>query len=283
MEYFHRLKKQVLTQTLPGRYKERLSYKSLFFYCFLGTVNLILGIILSNTYSQITEIEIPYNNNESQKFSFFVPKNISGTVLFYIKIEDFYQNHLFYAKSLNYNQLEGKNTSKISSCSPLERTDGTIIYPCGLIANTFLQDGYKLFKNNEEIPISTQDISWSSEKRKVGKTQYNLNQIVAPPLWTPYEEVPNLSVNYRFINWMNIASFSSFKKLYGKIDGLEKGEYEIIIDSTFPFGKKSVFISEPSWAGSKNFFISTLFMVTGSFIITISFLLIVRKFVRIIF
>lgn len=72
---------------------------------------------------------------------FDVPADMPHTVLLYYKLTNFYQNHRRYVKSLDSDQLRGKNV-KMSDldkgdCKPLATIDGKAIYPCGLIANSW--------------------------------------------------------------------------------------------------------------------------------------------------
>lgn len=59
------------------------------------------------------------------------------------------QNHRRYQQSYNYDQLQGKYPSESDlkdSCDPLYKTeDGKLLYPCGLIANSFFNGIYILF------------------------------------------------------------------------------------------------------------------------------------------
>lgn len=55
-------------------------------------------------------------------------------------VTNYYQNHRRYVKSINTDQLMGKDVSygtiQGGDCKPADVTDGRIIYPCGLIANS---------------------------------------------------------------------------------------------------------------------------------------------------
>ena len=77
---------------------------------------------------------------------FDVPVDLDPTVLFYYKLTNFYQNHRRYVKSLDSDQLKGKHVSagslKSGDCKPLAVVDDKVIYPCGLIANSFFNGKY---------------------------------------------------------------------------------------------------------------------------------------------
>ena len=70
---------------------------------------------------------------------FDVPADIQPPVMLYYKLSNFYQNHRRYVKSASLDQLTGKKPSSSSlsnDCSPLDKIDGKVIYPCGMIANS---------------------------------------------------------------------------------------------------------------------------------------------------
>lgn len=265
LEFIRNTKQKILTQSLPGYRKKPLDNKFLIFFIILGIVNTTLGIILFIPYTSIYNINIPYTTGESIN-EFTITKQTKPLYL-YLQIKGFYQSYSLYAKSFSENQLKGEATTKIGSCKPLKYSEGKIIYPCGLIANSFNQDLFVI----PNVIINTEDISWSSTENRIKNTSYNLDQIVAPPLWQPYDSVPLLGSNRRFANWMSSASFPNFRKLYGKIDnGLSPGTYFLIINSDFQYGEKSVFLSESSWAGMRNYFLATLMIIIGSLMILFS-------------
>ncbi|KAM0687878.1 Cell division control protein [Conglomerata obtusa] len=274
METLRSIKNKITTQSLEGKYKAPLTSKSLIFFLILGIANVALGIILTIIYADLYTITIPYERgNNILNFTLYKPtKNLS----FYLQFENFYVSHAYYAKSYSVSQLKGNATTKISSCTELQYLNGKIIYPCGLMANAFNQDSFELFNDNEQIPIQVDDISWSSTKNRVKNTTYNIDDIEAPPLWAPYRSVPKLENNLRFVNWMQQSSFMSFRKLYGKIDALDTGNYKFLVNSDYAFGKTSVVLSENSWVGAKNFFLSCFMIVVG-LILIISCLLIFRS------
>ncbi|KAM0678394.1 alkylphosphocholine resistance protein lem3 [Binucleata daphniae] len=269
MQTYRDTRDKILTQSLPGSYKTNVTHKPLLFFIFLGFINLALGVLLTILYTGIYDINLPYKNN-SNRIEFRVPKTTSD-LNFYLQISNFYQSHSYYASSYSIQQLNGKATTNIDSCNPLKYLDGKIIYPCGLMANAYNQDEFRLLRNNEEIPILTDDISWSSTKSRVNNTTYDLDQIVAPPLWEPYNAVPELGNDERFLNWMEQSSFPTFRKLYGKIPQLEPGQYTLFVNKTSIFGNTSVYITEKSWLGSKNYFLSVLMIVCGFILLAMSY------------
>lgn len=83
------------------------------------------------------------NSSEAQQcfVRFDVPADLEPTVLLYYKLTNFFQNHRRYVKSVNTDQLRGKAVSfddlKNSDCKPLATNGSIIIWPCGLIANSY--------------------------------------------------------------------------------------------------------------------------------------------------
>ena len=72
---------------------------------------------------------------------FDIPYDLEPTVLLYYKLTNYFQNHRRYVKSINMNQLKGDFVSKSTidggDCKPITSdSQGRIIYPCGLIANS---------------------------------------------------------------------------------------------------------------------------------------------------
>lgn len=262
-QYFTNIKQDVLKQSLPGSYKQPFSGKTCIAFLVLGLANIAIGIYLTTLYAGLFTVNIPYQIG-STLTPFTIATQTRKPLFLYLEISDFYQSHFFYSKSVSINQLNGKATTSINSCKPLKYTNGKIIYPCGLIANTFNQDTFTVLKGTTLVPLNVKDISWMSVQERVKDTSYTLDQISAPPMWRPYESVPQLGSNRRFANWMVPASFSHFRKLYGKFDeGLGAGEYTMGIESDFPYGNKSVVLTESSWAGVRNYFLTVVMIISG--------------------
>ena len=242
-------KERILTRSVPGR---RTGPYSLIALSTCALLNLIFGIVILNI--NILTLEIPYNSNLSIPIEF-----TNNNLNIYIQLAGFYQSYLGYAKSISYNQLKGKATMDVSDCYPLEGGD-RIYYPCGLIANSYFQDEISILDSDGNNVISVDDIAWPSERNLIKPTEYNLDQIESPPLWQEYTEVPNLSGDQRLINWLNISSFPTFRKLWGK--AAVDGSYTLNVVSKSKFGTKSIVLSENSWIGTKNTFLGVFMIVT---------------------
>lgn len=248
----------------------------------------------------MTEITVPYNHckvNSNCVIELDVKAPIKGPVFVYYKLTNYYQNNRLYAKSFSNDQLKGAALSVAqlaSSCDPLVGSGDKPYYPCGLIANSFFSDIFTkltLVGSGQEVKISGKDIAWEADKKAYGKSSYNPEDVLPPPSWLAasfpeelrtefnikdrkYEEMPNLADNERFINWMKVAGFPTFRKLYGKIDeGLSEGKYELVINSNYDVdkfgGTKSVVLSTTTWAGGKNNALGWSFIVIGAVLLAL--------------
>jgi hypothetical protein len=190
---------------------------------------------------------------------FNIPESMGPPVLFYYHLTNFYQNHRRYVNSFFAAQLKGEaqdgNAVNGSMCSPMAAdSQGRIIYPCGLIANSLFNDtlGEPVLLNaanssaSESVYVmqNTSNIAWSSDAALYGKTQYKLDQIVPPPNWakrypngyTESNPPPDLSTDQPFQVWMRTAGLPSFSKLARRNDTLAMaaGTYNVtILDCRF--------------------------------------------------
>lgn len=91
---------------------------------------------------------------------FDLDETISEPVMFYYKLENFYQNHRHYIESRDWDQMKGKSSKKNLDCDgaktnkqmgktisvtgkPLDEDEDA--NPCGLIAKSYFNDTFKLF------------------------------------------------------------------------------------------------------------------------------------------
>ena len=258
-----------------------------------GIIFLIIGIIVLLLSQEIKEFKIRYDNIEqcdnalSDKQSkectlhIKLDSDFNSTVMVYYQLENFFQNHRRYIKSRSINQLKGKILSKgqiKDDCDPiitnedlgrinsvggikLEPTEPA--NPCGLIAKSFFNDTFKLYKNNEEIQIESKDIAWKNDIKRFKRAE-------------DYKKIQWIDVeDERFIVWMRPAGLPTFRKLWGKIKmTLEKGEYDLVIENNYPVksfkGKKSFVLSTVNGLGGKNNFLGIAYIVVGGFSIIMS-------------
>ncbi len=258
-----------------------------------GILFLIIGIIVLLLSQEIKEFKIRYDNIEqcdnalSDKQSkectlqIKLDSDFNSTVMVYYQLENFFQNHRRYIKSRSINQLKGKILSKgqiKDDCDPiitnedlgrinsvggkkLEPTEPA--NPCGLIAKSFFNDSFKLYKNNKEITIESKGIAWKNDIKRFKRAE-------------DYKKIQWIDVeDERFIVWMRPAGLPTFRKLWGKIKmTLEKGEYDLVIENNYPVksfkGKKSFVLSTVNGLGGKNNFLGIAYIVVGGFSIIMS-------------
>ncbi|KAJ3201051.1 hypothetical protein HDU82_008409 [Entophlyctis luteolus] len=238
----------------------------------------------------------------------------------YYRLTDFYQNHRRYVKSFDANQLANIGVSSGSAppaptsvCSPLSRPSdapsGTyswvpsvggaqsfdanaIIYPCGLIANSYFSDIIGPLVNTgtkASVNFDQSGIAWPSDSSKFqtssmfssGVINGNITTLVfPPPQWVtafPGQDFsqgysltnyPDVASMQRFQVWMRPAGLPQFRKLWGRLDAdLPSGQYSVDIVDNFAVtsfgGTKSIVISTVSVLGGKNPFLGTAYIVVG--------------------
>lgn len=95
---------------------------------------------------------------------------------------------------------------------------------------------------------------------------------------------PGEQDNEHFVNWMYLAAFTDFRKLWGIIDDpLQSDNYTIFIENNFPHidGEKSIILSNTSWIGGKNsFFSNYLFVISGFSLASMSLVFVYYVFNR---
>jgi hypothetical protein len=252
------IKRHLLSQKLRGCYWPRSSAWTHILMVALGIANISIGTLATLKYAMLFESNVPYSSDTEE--AVYLP---SGDINFYLEVRGLNQSDLRYSKSISYDQLSGKRVKNLDSAKPLDYRDGEMIYPAGLLPNSFPQDEFRI----PGLYIDTEDISWSSEREAVKRTPYTIDEVVAPPLWIPYTVVPDLSKNERFVNWIYIASFPSFRKLWGRVYVEEAGDYTLVIESLFLYGEKSVTFAQGSFIGTKNYFLSIGMVAIGSLLV----------------
>lgn len=191
--------------------------------------------------------EYPSGHRNLTKFCvlvFTIPQKIDAPVLFYYRLDNFYQNHRRYVKSFDTNQLKGDavNSADIGSgeCDPLSNQyhpndpDKRPIYPCGLIANSMFNDTFSDLNtsrledgsNDRYVPYKFErtGIIWDTEADLYGETKYQPKDIRPPPNWVNqypeggydnlnHSQLPNLHTDEAFQVWMRTAGLPYFSKL----------------------------------------------------------------------
>lgn len=229
---------------------------------------------------------------------FNVAKEMKSPVAVYYRLTNFYQNNRLYAKSRSDAQLRGEalTAGALADCDPLVNDlEGRVYYPCGLVANSYFTDTFTISKKDsvEQIEISAQNIAWPGDEKLYGKSAYSdASKIAFPPSWKDrtdinidkengvYNELPDLSKDQRFQNWMKISGLPTFRKLYGRIErGLEKGTYVVKVKGDYEVsnyqGTKSFVISTTNWAGGKNDSLGIGFISVGAVLLVLGLVFLV--------
>ena len=107
--------------------------------------------------------------------------DISAPIYVYYQLDNFYQNHRRYVKSRSNEQLMGNNlsVSELDDCDPIktnkdlgrdvamdgktELDENAAAFPCGLVAKSFFNDTFELWKDNVNLTIWDDNIAWKSD------------------------------------------------------------------------------------------------------------------------
>lgn len=224
------------------------------------------------------------------EIQFEIPNELHAPIYFFYKLTSFHANHRQYVKSFSEDQLNGKSASVSTikdsvgqNCQPLSvDSNGKIIYPCGLIANSLFNDTFDSTlsavnnSDSSDYTMSGDGIAWSTNKNRFKKTSYSVDEIVPPPNWVKrfpngYNEtnLPDISNWPEFQNWMAPAALSDFSNmvLKNEKDNFNKGIYQINVGLHFPtteyHGGKYVYITTSSSIGGKNAFLGVSWIVGG--------------------
>lgn len=156
----HKLEKnRFKQQTLPAWRPVPTLMSSLITFLVFGVIFISFGIILIIFTNEIVEVEYRYDNKcgttgTTCTIDLNIPKTMKQPVMVYYELNNFYQNHRRYVKSVNYDQLGGSNlgVGSLGDCDPIKTNKdlgfnmsygGTVLdptaaaNPCGLIARSF--------------------------------------------------------------------------------------------------------------------------------------------------
>ena len=220
-----------------------------------------------------------YNKNTNEcRIKFKLEKRFKSKIFIYYKLKNFYLNHRKLVKSKSWNELRGEEINSKKNCKnalTMKEMFGLnssyytnqwnytfnhsdIASPCGLFARSFFNDTYNLtFENGTFIFIDENNISNKYLKNNFFKRRKNYQS----KQWIDVE-------NEHFINWMNVETFNTFRKLWGKINiDLLPGNYILIVKYNYHIhlyeGKKFFVISESNIVGQNSFFGYFLIAVSG--------------------
>ncbi|OMJ69616.1 hypothetical protein SteCoe_32615 [Stentor coeruleus] len=262
-----------------------------------GMLLIILGILLILASESVIEYSKRYDDLDSCKprkgldceIEFHITEHMKGDVFLYYQINNMYQNHRKYSKSLNPKQLKGSDLSKDdieSTCDPvleiknlhrdimvnLSRTD--VANPCGLVAKSYFNDTFSLYQkdSNKTVKIHENDIAFPRDK----DDKFRNSSDVDKKRWTDVTDE-------HFIVWNSIAVTKNFRKLWGRINGLDKGRYIMKINSLYDVsdfnGEKHVVLTTLSVLGGKMPYLGILCIAIGvsSIVGSVVFFILHRK------
>lgn len=211
----------------------------------------------------------------------FIKEEMKAPVYVYYRLENFYQNHRRYVSSRSYVQLQGLATGAKSECDPIEYVGGNRslpITPCGLTAWSNFNDTYELesVRNGSvvaTIDVSDEGIAWKADMDRafgdVEPENFNTEEMMqyrgGAPIRTQY-----INQDERFLNWMRLSTFPTFRKLWGRIETDIAAGTEIRVNVTNCYnsyrinGKKYVSLSTASWIGGDKMFLPITFIAVGS-------------------
>lgn len=252
-------------------------------FLIVGVVFIPIGTLIVTASNDVVEISVRYDDScgaDSCNFTIpdscscdralTVPEDMEGPVYVYYELSNYFQNHRRYVKSRSDTQLRGEG-GDTGTCTPLEdNADGDIFYPCGLIANSFFNDTFKLCTGSDfsdcadDFPArwKKRGIAWESDVDHKFKFSQRLNDSTDTTTIAAdgVTELPNVE-DEDFIVWMRTAGLPTFRKLHRKIErDFSAGDViRIQIDNAYPVsdfdGEKRLVLSTTSWLGGKNRFL----------------------------
>lgn len=302
----------------------------IFTFLIIGIPFVIIGFVLKTASDNVVEYTVQYdgegtsadyaacavttptlvNVSKTCVVNFTTTKVMKGPVYVYYELDNFYQNHRRYVKSRSDSQLAGKagsfftstSDSGISDCDPLRTTaDGKVLYPCGLIANSFFNDTFKLASSGGSgVRMDEGDIAWKSDReKKFGRPSGQDYEALYARYGGPNGPVRFINDTYpavkdvtdeHFIVWMRPAALPRFRKLYGRLVDGSGAAVDIPEGTTLSFnvagnypvdgfkGKKSLVLSTVSFIGGRNSFLAVAYLVVGFGALGLSLAFALRQF-----
>lgn len=190
-------------QTLPAWRPVPTAMSTMFTFSIFSVVFLAIGVVLYVMSDKITELDKRYDeechpslrklDENGKPVPCIIPfqtitTKIENPIYVYYQLDNFYQNHRRYVKSRDNEQLAGKykDTTQLSSCDPIIKVsdlwenqkyningvkldDDEPAIPCGLVAKSFFNDTFELWKygengaENTNITIFDSNIAWTSD------------------------------------------------------------------------------------------------------------------------
>jgi LEM3 (ligand-effect modulator 3) family / CDC50 family len=113
-----------------------------------------------------------YNAKRRCRIEFEAPQRMEPPILVHYELTNFHQNHKSYYQSRDAFQLLGRSSKdqtelEAEYCNPLNKLGDIWLNPCGLIANTFFNDIFRLQSGNDAngnpLELLEDGIAWASD------------------------------------------------------------------------------------------------------------------------
>jgi hypothetical protein len=146
------------------------------------------GFKIEDLSNSVVEIKIPYDGSDIEDpicginrtynakrkcdIEFEAPEDMEPPILIHYELTNFHQNHKNYYQSRDPYQLLGRpytqqNDVEAKFCAPLNKLGNIYLNPCGLIANTFFNDIFRLKlgndTNGDPLEMLEEGIAWASD------------------------------------------------------------------------------------------------------------------------
>lgn len=255
----------------------------------IAVVFLPIGIVLIHASSKVVDISVRYDQKcplNSVACNISIPLSDSdreilskskGPYFFYYRLVGFSQNQRIYVGSRSDLQLSGAKDYSIEDCDPIQRgISGKRLYPCGMVAYTYFNDDFQMYIDGNLLSgnqWSSENIAWSTDK----STKFRERPLLPDEETIVNRQGENFTMpsvgDENFMNWMRTAAFSTFRKLYRRIDSPEldfskASSIDVSVNNRFSIEnyasiKKYVVLSTVNWSGIKNPFLGIMYIVVA--------------------
>ena len=277
-------------QSVPAWYPVRSNGCVVTSFVIIGILLVVLGVLIQSVFNtKVVELEERYDHRVPVdcvgeachlEVEFTIPQTMEPPIYLYYKLTDYFQNHRLYAQSRQDEQLHGDQVNDLGSCYPLKKWEGKLLYPCGLIANSFFNDTISKIEicpskdaaECNEAPMRTDGIAWPTDRNDKYHGRPLRDKIETDV--GPNGRIPNPG-DERMMVWLRVAAMSTFKKLYGYFehDTFQKGQVvKIPVISNYKATnfKKSLVLSTVSVMGGSQGFLAFFCVIFGVVCVVLS-------------